>query len=189
MKHIFIILLIYPFFVFGQIENPIVPEKLNDYFHVSNHPKSIHNFSVRIPDGFNNSREGNDNSTVKVFRNYINTRLVEFSINTMKWEDFSEYQMFLSMTNKEVEDHLNKIFQDRIKNFPNELLVFYKKHGFMWTIVQTWDKDKSIYIITGTTYTNKQSIGLGFYSGFEGNQKEDLKNIKKLIDSFEYRGE
>ena len=35
-------------------------------------------------------------------------------------------------------------------------------------------------------YTNKQSIQLSFMTTFKENTDEDVKNIKKLIDSFKY---
>ncbi len=191
----YILLLIIPFLSFGQDyyvpqsttdseKKPIISEELGDYYYVSNHPKSIYNFRVKTPHSFNLSREGRDNTVIKVFYKYIESRLVEFSIAALKWEDFPEYQMFLSMSNQEIEDYFFKLAKDRA--FPNEQVFFYRKNGLLWTIISSWDNKKNLYGVSAMTYNNKQNIGLSVISGVEGNQKKDIKNIKKIIDTFNY---
>ena len=195
----YILLLIIPFLSFGQNDyvpqtqrdsekKPIISEKLNDYLYVSNHPKSIHNFRVKTPHDFNFSREGRDNSTIKVFYKYIDSKLAEFSIGCLKWEDFPEHYSFLYMSNQEVEDYFIQLSKDRIKKFPDEKIVFYEINGSLWIIGSLWDNNKSLYSVTAYTYSNKQTIAFTLISGVEGNQKKDIKNIKKIIDSFNYIG-
>ena len=69
---------------------------------------------------------------------------------------------------------------------PNEFLIVYEKNDLFWIITGTWSKEKNLYLIMSTHYTNKQSIQLSFTTTIKGNVEEDVKRIKKLIDSFKY---
>ena len=198
-KLLFILLLTIPFIGFGQTDFSVIPEKLGDYYYVSNHPKSLTNFSFRIPQGFTEYRDGRDNSVVKVFRttdftdrldvsgNKVTSSIIEFTITTIKWRDFQKYKMMLSMSDSEIKELMIDNMKGRDKNIdPNEFVFFYEKNNLFWTIVGTWSEEKNLYLIMSTFYTNKQSIQLSFHTNIKGDVDKDVKNIKKLIDSFKY---
>lgn len=200
MKRILLILLyIIPFIGFGQNDIPIVPKNLGDYYNISNHSKSLINFGFRIPQGFHEYRDGKDNSVIKVFRktdysdrkdlsgNTVNNSLIEFSVTVLKWREFPKYKMLLSMSNSEIKELLINNMNGRDKSIdPNEFSVVYEKNDLFWVITGTWSKEKNLYVIMSTHYTNKQSIQLSFLTSVMGNVDEDVKRIKKLIDSFKY---
>ena len=88
----------------------------------------------------------------------------------MKWKDFPEHQWLLSMSNQKIENYFYNKMMDRKILYPNELNEVYKKNDKMWFITCDWDKEKNMYVIIGTTYSNKQTIGFSFMSRFQGNQ-------------------
>lgn len=198
-KILFILLLTIPFVGFGQTDFSVVPEKLGDYYYVSNHPKSLTNFSFRTPQGFNEYRDGRDNSVIKVFRktdyserkdlsgNKVNSSIIEFTVTVMKWREFPKYKMLLSMSNSEVKELMinNMIGRDKSVD-PNEFTVVYEKNDLFWIITGTWSEEKNLYLILCNHPTNKQSTQLSFHTNIKGNIEEDVKRIKKLIDSFKY---
>lgn len=200
MKRIlFILLYTIPFIGFGQNDLPIVPKNLGDYYKISNHPKSLTNFGFRIPQGFNEYRDGRDNSVIKVFRktdyskrkdllgNTVNNSITEFIVTVLKWREFPKYKMLLSMSNSKIKELMinNMIGRDKSID-PNEFFIVYEKNDLFWIITGTWSKEKNLYLIMCTHYTNKQSIQLSFTTTIKGNVEEDVKRIKKLIDSFKY---
>tara|TARA_B110000240_G_C13408338_1_gene414074 strand:- start:367 stop:972 length:606 start_codon:yes stop_codon:yes gene_type:complete len=198
-KILFIILLTIPFIGFGQTDYSVVPDKIGDYYNISNHPKSITNFGFRVPQGFNKYREGRDNSVIQIFRKTdysnrldisgkkVNSSIIEFSITVLKWRDFSKYKMMLSMSDSEIKELMIRNISGRDKSVdPNEFVVFYEKNDLFWVITGTWNEEKNLYLIMSVNYTNKQSIQLSFMTTFKENTDEDVKNIKKLIDSFKY---
>jgi len=158
MKRIlFILLLTIPFVGFGQIDFSVVPEKFDDYYYVSNSPKSLSNFKFRIPEEFYEFRDGRDNNVIKVFRKYdfsdridisgnkVNSSIIEFTITVMKWRDSPKYNMMLSMSDSEIKDLLidntNKHRDNNID--PNESTFFYEKDNLFWMITRTWSKEKT----------------------------------------------
>ena len=196
-KILFILLLTIPFIGFGQTDFSVVPEKLGDYFYVSNHPKSLTNFSFRIPYGFTEVRDGRDNNVIKVFSktdyserkdlsgDIVNNSIVYFTIGTPKWRDNPKYKMMLSMSDSEIKELIIDNMKGRDKTIdPNEFVVFYEKNDLFWSITGTWSEEKNIYLIITALWTNKQSITLTFYTNIKGDIDKDVNNIKKLIDSF-----
>ena len=187
MKNLlFTLLITIPFVVLSQEKITIVSKLLNKTFIVSSNPKSIHDFSIKIPNGYLALREGRDNTTLQVFNTDINNNRVDLYISCLKWKDFPKYEKFLSMSNHDVNEHMNKIMKKRLSDFPNENLVFYMKDNLTWYIIVTYSQEKNIYVVSGTTYTNKQSTYFSFVSQFEGNQKEDIINLKNMINSFKF---
>lgn len=194
-----ILLLIIPLIGFGQSDFPVVPKTLGDYYNISNHPKSLTNFGFRVPQGFNEYRDGRDNSVIKVFRkndyskskdllgSKVNNSIIEFTVTVMKWRDFPKYKMLLSMSDSKIKELMinNMIGRDKSID-PNEFVVVYEKNDLFWIITGTWSEEKKIYLIMSVYYTNKQSIQLSFTTNIKGNIEEDIKNMKKLIDSFKY---
>ncbi len=65
-------------------------------------------------------------------------------------------------------------------------MIFYEKNGLFWIITSTWSEEKNLYLITSIFYTNKKSTQLSFHNNIKGDVDKDVKNIKKLIDSFKY---
>ena len=66
--------------------------------------------------GFNEYRDGRDNSVIKVFRktdyskrkdllgNIVNNSITEFTVTVMKWREFPKYKMLLSMSNSKIKE-------------------------------------------------------------------------------------
>ena len=197
-KTLQILFFIIPFLCLSQSENEsIISEKLGDFFEVLNHPKSLIDFTFKIPQGFDEYRDGRDNSVVKVFRKIdynenidlsgkkLNSSKVEFTVTVLKWKDFPKYKMMLSMSDSEIKELIIKNMKGRDKSIdPNEFSVFYEKNGLFWTISGTWSKEKNIYFIGSLLYTNKQGINLTFHTNTKGDVNKDIKNIKKIIDTF-----
>tara|TARA_B100001142_G_scaffold194614_2_gene193613 strand:- start:49 stop:660 length:612 start_codon:yes stop_codon:yes gene_type:complete len=202
MKHIYILLFVLPLIGFGQTDFSVVPEKLGDYFYVSNNPKSLTNFKFRIPEGFQENRDGRDNNVIKIFTktissnrldisgNIINSSQIEFGITVLKWRDDPKYKIFQSMSNSEIKEMTESNLEKRDGTTdPNEFFRFYKKNNLWWSISGSWNTEKNLYLIMTSLYTHEQSIQLSFLTNTKEDIREDIKNIKKLIDSFEYIGE
>lgn len=198
-KILFILLLIVPLIGFGQNDLPIVPKNLGNYYNISNHSKSLTNFGFRIPQGFNEYRDGRDNSVIKVFRktdyskrkdllgNTVNNSITEFTVTVMKWREFPKYKMLLSMSNSNIKELMINNILGRDKSIdPNEFFVFYEKNNLFWIITGSWSEEKNLYLIMSTLYTNKQVIQLSFTTSIKGNKEEDIKRFKNLINSFKY---
>ncbi len=105
----------------------------------------------------------------------------------MKWRDFPKYKMLLSMSNSKIKELMinNMIGRDKSMD-PNEFVSVYETKDVFWIITGTWSEEKNLYLIMSTHYTNKQGIQLSFTTNIKGNTEEDVKRIKKLIDSFKY---
>ena len=179
----------------------IIPNKFGEYFYVNNNPKSISNFRFKLPYGFKILRDGRDNSTINVFRNrrllekidfFGNpiVRDVEFTITTLKWRDFPKYQKMMEMSDVEIQKMMLERFKNR--NIRDEVVKFYEKNNQPWTILVAWNKEKNLYIISTSNYSNKQAINLTFKSSISGESlsekdiNSDIRNIKLLINSFEF---
>ena len=200
MKRIlFILLYTIPFVGFGQNDLPIVPENLGDYYNISNHSKSLTNFGFRVPHGFNEYRDGGDNSVIKIFRktdyskrkdvsgNIVNNSITEFGVTVIKYRDFPKYQKFLSMSNSELKEQTTNNLIGRDKSIdPNEIIVLYEKNDLFWVIMGSWSEEKNLYLILAHLFGQKQIIQLSFMTTIKGNKEEDVKRMKKLINSFKY---
>ena len=204
MKNIFFTLaLLISFSSFGQNDFCAIPKNLGDYYNISNHSKSLTNFGFRLPQGFDEYRNGRDNSVIKVFRktdyskrkdlsgNIVNNSITEFTITVMKWRELSrespQYKMLLSMSNSKIKELMINNMIGRNKSIdPNEFVSVYETNGVFWIITGTWSEEKNLYLIMSVHYTNKQSIQLSFTTNIKGNTEEDVKRIKKLLDSFKY---
>lgn len=175
----------------------IVPNKFSQYFYVYNNTKSISNFRFKLPYGFKTLRDGRDNSTIKVFKNrrYLGktdffgnpiSKYTEFSITTLKWRDFPKYHKMMEMSDIEIQKMMRERFKNR--NYRDEVVEFYNNNNQSWTILVTWNKEKNIYIVSTWNYSNKQAIGLSFEESLplEKDIKSDIRNIKLLINSFEF---
>ena len=197
-----ILLLFIPLVSFGQNDFCAISKNLGDYYNISNHSKSLTNFGFRLPQGFDEYRNGRDNSVIKVFRktdyskrkdlsgNIVNNSITEFTITVMKWRELSrespKYKMMLSMSNSEIKELLiNNVRRDN-KLDPNEFASVYESNDVFWIITSTWSEEKNLYIIVSVHYTNKQSIQLSFTTNIKGNIEEDVKRMKKLLDSFKF---
>ena len=202
MKKLVLLLLI-PIVCFGQNDFCAVSKNLGDYYNISNHSKSLTNFRFRLPQGFEEYRNGKDNSVIKVFRktdyskrkdlsgNIVNNSITEFTITAMKWREQSrkspKYKMLLSMSNSEIKELMINNMIGRNKSIdPNEFVSVYETNGVFWIITGTWSEEKNLYLIMSVHYTNKQSIQLSFTTNIKGNTEEDVKRFKKLLDSFKY---
>ena len=86
------------------------------------------------------------------------------------------------------------MMHERIKNrnYRDEVVEFYKNNNHSWTILVAWNKEKNLYIISTSNYSNKQAINLTFKSSISGESplekdiNSDIRNIKLLINSFEF---
>ena len=198
-----ILLLFIPFVCLGQNDFCAVSKNLGDYYNISNHSKSLTNFRFRLPQGFEEYRNGRDNSVIKVFRktdyskrkdlsgNIVNNSITEFTITVMKWREQSrkspKYKMLLSMSNSEIKElMINNMIRRNKSIDPNEFISVYETNGVFWIITGTWSEEKNLYLIMSVHYTNKQSIQLSFTTNIKGNTEEDVKRFKKLLDSFKY---
>ena len=175
----------------------IVPDKFSQYFYVNNNTKSISNFRFKLPYGFKTLRDGSDNSTIKVFENrrflgktdfFGNpmSKNTEFSITTLKWRDFPKYNKMMEMSDIETQKMMHERMKNR--NYRDEVVEFYKNNNHSWTILVAWNKEKNLYTVTTWNYSNKQAIGLSFIGGLplEKDINSDIRNIKLLINSFEF---
>jgi hypothetical protein len=183
-------------------EESIVPNDFGEFYYVKNHSKSLRDFRFKLPNGFEVFRDGRDNSVVKVFKKMVSTgkvdffgnpilsKTVEFTITTLKWKDFPKYSKILNMSDIEIQNVMIENLKMRDKNIdPNEFFKFYNVNNQFWTIVGTWSNEKNLYLIMCNHYSNKQSTQLSFHSTTIPRQKNiiyDIKNIKLLIDSFEF---
>jgi hypothetical protein len=193
------LVLFIPLTCFGQSNSSVIPNELGDTFIISNHPKSLTNFSFRIPVGFVPFREGRDNSLIQIFTKTdyserldisgekVNSSVIQFAVTVMKWADFPKYKMILSMSDSEVKDLMIKNMKSRDKSIdPNEFSHIYEKNNLSWIISGSWNKEKNLYLIAAVLSTNKQSINFQFITTYKENIDLDVNNLKKLIDSFKY---
>ena len=69
MRRVSLIVLFNSFFLFSQTEIiPTVEVLSNEKFEIIDHPKSLINFHFNLPKGYHDSRDGNDNTLLKVFK-------------------------------------------------------------------------------------------------------------------------
>ena len=200
MKIVLIILLHLPLLICGQSNSSIIPNKLGDYYYVYKHTKSITNFRFKLPQGFIEYRDGRDKNVIKIFRKSIPAKKrnifgeeiyyhTEFGITIFKWKDYPKYKKFLSMSDEEIKRVIINNSNSRGKNNdPNEFIDFYDINNRFWMITGTWSDEKNLYVIICSHYTNKQSIQFSFLTNLENMKviKDDIINLKKLIDTFEY---
>ena len=202
MRRVSLIVLFNSFFLFSQTEIiPTVEVLSNEKFEIIDHPKSLINFHFNLPKGYHDSRDGNDNTLLKVFKkkhgetgktdfygNKIYKREDEFSLTILKYKDYPKYNKLLSMDIEQINDLIktNLLNRDKVK-FPNDFYDFYEINGRFWSIFGSWDKEKNIYMISSSTYLKNQSINFLFTTKEHHHiyKKSDVTNLKKMINSFE----